>query len=73
MQVIGFKAPCEKYDLERDLVNGSPELGAYYLEHQKVFSYIAAHSGFEISPNNVLDAIDSAWDLYDDLFIEVSN
>lgn len=68
--VIGFKAPCEKYNLEKDLVNGSPELGAFYLEHLEIFKKIAEYSGFEISPNDVLGAIDNAWDLYDDLFIE---
>ncbi|XP_065201847.1 prostatic acid phosphatase-like [Planococcus citri] len=68
--VIGFKVPCEKYDMEKDLVNGSPEMGAYYLEHQKIFKYIASYSGFDISPNDVLNAIDNAWDLYDTLFIE---
>lgn len=68
--MIGFKASCEKYDMEKTLVNESPELGAYFLEHQKVFNYIGEHSGYEISSNDVLKSIDYAWDLYDSLFIE---
>lgn len=72
MQVIGFKAPCQKYDLERALVTNSPELQAYYLEHKKIFDYVATHSGFEITSDDVLTAVERVWDLYDDLFIEVS-
>lgn len=72
MQVIGFKRPCEKYELEKALVNNSPELQAYYVEHKRLFDYVSQRAGFEMSSSNVLEAIDRLWDVYDDLFIEVS-
>lgn len=43
----------------------------FYMKYKRKFEYIAANSGFNMSSDNILEAIDYAYILFDTLFIEV--
>ncbi|XP_065201877.1 lysosomal acid phosphatase-like isoform X2 [Planococcus citri] len=70
--MIDFKVDCKRFELEKDLFNESPEAQDFYLKHQKLFNYVAANTGLNMSSNNVLRAIDNIFYLHDALFIEQS-
>ncbi|XP_065205541.1 uncharacterized protein LOC135835282 [Planococcus citri] len=71
--IIGFRGTCNSYILEKDRFNKSPEAQNFYLMHQKLFKYIAANSGYNMSPDNILQTIENAYVLYDTLFVEKSH
>ncbi|XP_065205551.1 prostatic acid phosphatase-like [Planococcus citri] len=70
--IIGFRANCERYNLEKEQFNKSPEALDFYLKHRKIFNYIAANSGQKMSSDNVFYSIENAFHLYDVLFVEKS-
>lgn len=72
-QIIGLGASCDRYDLELDIINNSPEFASFYREHEKLFDYVASRSGITVSTEDIFSSVKSLWDVYDDLFVEVSS
>lgn len=70
-QYIHQGTPCNRYDVEESLINSSPDLQAYYKEHEEVFQYVGKYSGYTMTSE---DVIESSWhisDVYDTLLVEV--
>lgn len=70
-QVISFLFDCERYKNEKDALNRSPEMKDYYFKHREIFNFAAAHSGLEMSSNDINKALLNSFNLNDILSIEV--
>ncbi len=69
--MIAMGAPCERVILEMDIMNQSPELKAYYAEHQDLFEFASFHSGLKMDASNPVSAVYLLLYLYDTLYVEV--
>ena len=64
--------PCDRYDVEVSLINSSPDLLAYYKEHEDIIKYVGKYSGFTMSSDDVFESFYHIDSVHDVLFIEVS-
>lgn len=71
LQYIHQETPCDRYDVEVSLVNSSPDLLAYYKEHEEIFQYVAKYSGYTMTSDDVYESFWHIDQVYDALLIEV--
>lgn len=69
--MISLDRHCERYELEKDLLNNSPEFTAFFDEHRDIFEYVSTHSGVEMTRDDVFQAISDFSDIHDALLVEV--
>lgn len=71
--MIGAHNPCERYELETELLSMTPDLQKLNASYSDVFEYVANHSLYgPMSATNVIKNIDLSWDCYSELYINVS-
>ena len=62
---------CERYELEKDQLNKSPELAAVFEEHRDLIEYVSTRSGAKMTKDDINEAIVHFAEVYDTLLIEV--
>ena len=67
-----MQRPCERYNLEKYLLNTLPELEAFFEEHRTIFEYVSTHSGEEMTKDDICQSIEDLNSIYSSLSIEVN-
>ncbi|KAK7580589.1 hypothetical protein V9T40_001218 [Parthenolecanium corni] len=70
---IHQETPCNRYDVEVSIVNSSPDLLAYYQEHEGVLQYVGKYSGFTMTSDDVFESFWHIDQVHDALLVESLN